>query len=134
MGFFKSLNDVQKQAKEIQKDWDGPAQRQNALERMAGAQAMMAAQTKAANIAATGVEATAAVAVARQTGAQVNLEPVVELELTVMPAGLPPYPVTLSQPVSPVNLARIQPGSTLVVKVDPNDPASVWIDFMRSAS
>jgi len=36
MGFFKSLNDVQKQAKEIQKDWDGPAQRQNALQRMAG--------------------------------------------------------------------------------------------------
>jgi hypothetical protein len=66
---------------------------------------------------------------ARQTPTHINFEQVIELDLTVIPDGLPPYPISLSQPVSPVNLARVQPGSTLAVKVDPADPASVWIDF-----
>ncbi len=49
-----------------------------------------------------------------------------------MPDGLPPYPISFSQVVSPINIARLQPGSTLAVKVDPDNPASVWIDFARS--
>jgi hypothetical protein len=83
-------------------------------------------------MALTGIDATATVVAARQTSAQINLEQVVELDLTVMPEALPPYPVSLTQVVSPLHLAQVQPGSTLAVKVDPNDPASVWIDFTRA--
>jgi hypothetical protein len=31
-------------------------------------------------------------------------------------------------------VARIQPGASLSVKVDPNDPASVYIDVLASLS
>lgn len=131
MGFFKSQRELMKIAKETQKNTDFKAMRQDNLASMRRNQEMMAAQTKAANMALGGIDATASVVAARQTPTQINLEQVVELDLTVIPDGLPPYPVSLSQPVSPVNLARIQPGSTLAVKVDPADPASVWIDFTR---
>ncbi len=131
MGYFKSMRELNKIARETQKTTDFQAMRQSNLASMRRSQEMMAAQTKAANMALTGIDATATVAAARQTPTQINFDHVVELDLTVMPDGLPPYPVSLSQAISPVNLARVQPGSTLAVKVDPDDPGSVWIDFMR---
>jgi hypothetical protein len=67
---------------------------------------------------------------AAQTGAMVNMEPVIELALTVTPvSGLPPYPATIKQPISQLLLPMVGVGSKLAVKVDPSDPQSIWIDF-----
>jgi hypothetical protein len=100
------------------------------MARMAPIQDMMAQATSAANTAATGVDATATVAAAAQTGAMINLEPVVELALTVFPtSGLLPYPATIRQPVSQPHLPQLQVGSTLHVTVDAADPQSIWINF-----
>lgn len=91
----------------------------------------MANATRAANLLVGGIDATATVTAASQTGAVINMEPVVELTLTVIPSagGLPPYPASVSQPVSQLLLPRVQVGSQLNVKVDPTDPSSIWIDF-----
>jgi hypothetical protein len=94
------------------------------------AREMMAQTTRAAAIATTGIDATATVMAAAQTGAIINMEPVVELSLTVIPAsGLPPYPATLTQPIDAMALPRVGVGATLDVKVDAEDPQSIWIDF-----
>ena len=129
MAFFKSLRDLQKQSKEIQKNWDVGAQLDQAQASMAQASAMMAQQTAGANAAVNGLDAAATVAAVRQGTAMVNYQPVVEMDLTVMSPGSPPYPVTVSQVVPQVHLARVQPGASLKVKVDPNDRNAIWIDF-----
>jgi hypothetical protein len=129
MGMFKSMRDLQKQSKEIQKNWDVGAQLDDAQTRMAAANEMMAQQTAAANIAATGVDATASVIAVRDSGGQVNFQPMCEIDLTVMPDGLPPYPVTVKQVVAMTQLAALTPGKNVRVKVDPNNPATVFIDM-----
>jgi len=129
MGMFKSMRDLQKQSKEIQKNWDVGAQLNDAQARMAAANDMMAQQTAAANIAATGVDATASIIALRDSGTQVNFQPMCEIDLTVMPDGLPPYPVTIKQVVMQTQLAFLTPGKNVKVKVDPNNPATVFIDM-----
>jgi hypothetical protein len=57
----------------------------------------------------------------------------VELDLTVMAPGNPPYPLTVTQVVPQTQLALLQPGASLKVKVDQSDPSAVWIDFAASA-
>jgi hypothetical protein len=131
MGMFKGLRDLQKQSKELQKNMDVGATMANAQAQMAGAQEMMAQQTKAANAATNGVEATAVVVAVRQSGAMINMQPSMEIDLNVMPEGLPPYPVTVSQIVAPMHLAAFTVGKSLHVKVDPNDPSAVWIDLTK---
>ena len=133
MGFFKSLNDLQKQSNEINKNWDVGAQMADAQAQMANANALMAQQTAAANAATNGIDATATVAAVRQQGGMVNFQPMIELDLTVMAPGNPPYPLTVAQVVPQTQLAMLQPGAALKVKVDPNDPSAVWIDFAASA-
>jgi hypothetical protein len=129
MGFFKSLNELQKQSKEIDKNWDVGAQLADAQAQMANANALMAQQTAAANAATSGIDATATLTAVRDGGGMINHQPLVELDLTVMAPGNPPYPLTLKQAVPHVQLATLQPGRSLKVKVDPNDPSAVWIDF-----
>lgn len=132
MGFFKSVHELNRQAKEIDATWDRKAQRENAMSRMAAMQETMAEQTRAANIAATGRDATVTVADVRQTSAQVNFDPIIELDLTVFPDGRPPYPATVRQIVSQIYLSKVQPGANLVAKVDAEDPSAIWIDLARS--
>jgi hypothetical protein len=134
MGIFKSMRELQKQSDEVNKNWDVGAQLEDAQARMADAQEMMAQQTAAANAATTGIDATATIVAVRQSGAMVNYQPTIEVDLTVLPeGGLPPYPVTVKQVIPQIHLAQAQPGSSVHVKVDPNNPASVWIDWTRPA-
>src|SRR5690242_13466333 len=99
MGFFGSVRQLQKQAKEIDRTWDPAAQMAQGMERMQQATQMMAQQTAAANAAAHGIEATATVTAIRQGGGMVNMMPVIDIELTVMPADRPPYPAVVSGPM-----------------------------------
>lgn len=133
MGLFKGMRDLQKQANEINKGWDVGAQLENAQAQMASANELMAQQTAAANAAVSGLDARATVVGVRQGQGMVNFQPMIEVDLTVSPEGLPPYPVTVKQVIPQVHLARAQPGMAVHVKVDPNDPASVWIDWDRPA-
>lgn len=128
MGYFKSVRDVYKQSKEIQKDWDVGAQLAGAQSNMAAATQMMAQQTEAANISATGTPASASVVAVRDGFGEINFQPIIEIDMTILPPGLPPYPVTVKQAVPVTQLAMLKPGANLNIKVDPANPASVWID------
>ncbi len=128
MGFFKNLNELNQQGKEIRKTWDPGAQMANAQAQMAQAQQMMAQQTAAATLAATGVDGTASVVEVRQPGGMVNYQPIMEVDLTIFPSVGPPYPATVSAPMTPHLAAKLAPGASLQVKIDPHNPQAVWID------
>jgi hypothetical protein len=128
MGFFKSMRELNKQSKEISRNWDVGAQLADAQAAMAQAGDVMAQQTATANLAMNGIDATATVAALRQGAGMVNYQPIVEFDLTVMSPGSPPYPVTVSQVVPQVHLPLAQPGATVNVKVDPNDRNAVWVN------
>jgi hypothetical protein len=138
MGMFKSMRDLQKQAKEIEKTMPPAGDRMRmAQERMANANQMMAAQTQAANAAAaaaaglangTAVRRTVMISGMRQVG-MINFDLLVEFELTVMADGMPPYPVTTQQAISQMQIGQLRPGMTLQGAVDPSNPTAVWLDL-----
>lgn len=151
MGVFKSMRDLQKQAREIEASMPPVADRMAAAQaRMAGVNQMMAAQTQAANAAVAAAAGTAGMAGAgaergggassaatrrtvtitgmRQIG-MMNFDLLVEFDLTVLPDGLPPYPATTQQAVSQMQIGKLQPGTTLQASVDPSNPAAIWLDL-----
>jgi hypothetical protein len=132
MGLFKSVRDLQKQAKEIDKTFDPGQQMKDGMAQMAAANEMMAQQTQAANLAMTGIDAKASIISAAQTGAMVNFQPSMAIDLNVFPEGLPPYPVTVTAVVEQVFLGKCVPGKSVAVKVDPENPQTVWIDWANS--
>jgi hypothetical protein len=133
MGLFKAYKDTMKEVREIDKTWDPKAQREAGKVRMAAGMDRMAEMTRQANLQATGVTCSATVTAIRETGQMINMQPVAEIEMTILPDGLPPYPVTTHQMISQFQIPQFQPGASLVVKVDPNDPSSVFIDTMASS-
>ena len=134
MGVFKSMRDLQKQAKEIERNSPPVADRMAAAQaRMASVNQMMAAQTQAANAAAgladgSAVRRTVTITGMRQIG-MLNFDLLVEFDLTVLPDGMPPYPATTQQRVSQMQVGRLQPGQTLQASVDPSNPAAIWLDL-----
>ena len=129
MGFFKDLKKLSKQSKEVSKGWDPAAQMRQASAALETTTEMMARQTAAAEIAASGDPATAQVNAARDTGTVMNMQPVMEIDLLVFPEGQPPYPVTLRQIVPLAQVGRLAPGTRLPVMIDPADPEAIWIDW-----
>lgn len=132
MGFFKSMGELNKMGKEMQKEHDPGAQMKNAMAKMGAAQEMLAQQTQAANISATGTPATASIVSAESTGQMINYQPTMKLDLTVFPAAGVPYPVSVTQVVEQLFLAKAAPGGQLKVKIDQADPQVVWIDWASS--
>lgn len=132
MGFFKSMNELSKQGKEMQKNMDVGQMMGDAQQKMAEANQMMAAQTAAANLAMTGKDATATINNAAQTGAMVNMQPTLQFDLTVFPDGGVPYPAQVTQVVEQVYLSKAAAGQTVKLKVDQNDPNTIWIDWQNS--
>jgi hypothetical protein len=135
MGLFKNMNDMYKAGGEPL----GSGRHAARSERMAGAQAkmaaaqeMMAEQTRMLTLATTGADAAATVLEARQTTQMINYEPVIELDVTMIIDGRPPYPLTVRQGVPQLYLAKAQAGGVLKAKVDPADLTAVFLDFARS--
>lgn len=138
MGVFKSMRDLQKQARQIEASMPPVADRMAAAQaRMASVNQMMAAQTQAANAAVAAAAGTAGTAATRRTVTitgmrqigMMNFDLLVEFDLTVLPDGLPPYPATTQQRVSQMQIGKLQPGTTLQASVDPSNPAAIWLDL-----
>ena len=134
MGVFKSMRDLQKQAKEIEKNSPPASVRmQQGMERMQAASQMMAAQTAAANAAlsaqANGVRRTVTITGMRQVG-QINFDLLMEFDLTVLIDGMPPYPATAQQAVSQMQIGQLRPGTNLEAMIDPANPNAIWLDLM----
>jgi hypothetical protein len=127
VGFFKDLNKLNKQGKELEKNWDVGEQLAGAQASMAQANQFMAQQTAAANAVVTGKQGSASVTAIRGSSAMVNMQPVVELDLTVFPPDGPPYPATVSQPIAAPLLGQVQPGCTVPVAIDAGDPLVVHV-------
>jgi hypothetical protein len=63
----------------------------------------------------------------RDTGTTVNENPQVEFDLAVSVNGGIPYPAQYRQIVSRLVIGSFQPGATVPVRVDPDDPQSLRI-------
>ena len=138
MGFFKSMHDLNKQAKELQRNQPPAGARMAAMqERLADLNQMMANTTQAANNAAAAAAAGASgfaercpvmIVGMRQVGT-VNFDLLVEFDLTVTREGRPPYPATVQQLVSQFQVGQLSSGRTLEATVDPSNPMAIFLDF-----
>jgi hypothetical protein len=138
MGVFKSMRDLQKQARELERSRPSAGERMAAAQaRMANVNQMLANQTQAANAAAsaaagmadgTAARRTVTITGMRQIG-MMNFDLLVEFDLTVLPDGMPPYPATTQQRVSQLQIGQLRPGLTLQASVDPSNPAAIWLDL-----
>jgi hypothetical protein len=133
MGMFKDLNNLNKQAKSMQKPEhrglmggfrqmkDGVAQANQIMGDLA------ADGEKANNLQANGHDGIATITAVRDTGMSVNENPSIEMDLQVQVGGGAPYAVTHQQVVSRIAIANFQPGASVAVKVDPADPQSLIV-------
>ncbi|MEA2493142.1 MAG: hypothetical protein QOJ29_1053 [Thermoleophilaceae bacterium] len=133
MGLFKDMKNLQKQAKEMTPPEhrgvmggframkDGVAQASAALGDMS------ADAQKAQHLMANGRVGTAVITEVRQTGMFVNENPQVEMDLQVNVEGIPTYTATHRQVIAQIAIPQFQPGATVPVRVDPEDPTSVLI-------
>jgi hypothetical protein len=138
MGFFKAVHDLNKQAKEMQRNQPPAGARMAAMqERLADLNQMMANQTQAATNAAAAAAAGASgfaercpvmIVGMRQVGT-INFDLLVEFDLTVTREGRPPYPATIQQLVSQFQVGQLSAGRTLQATVDPSNPMAIWLDF-----
>ena len=138
MGVFKSMHDLKKQAREMERNAPRVGDRLAAMQdRMADLNQMMATQTQAAANAAGAAAAGASgfaercpvmIVGLRQVGS-VNFDLLVEFDLTVTPEGRPPYPATIQQLVSQFQVGQLQQGRTLQATIDPSNPMAIWLDL-----
>lgn len=74
-----------------------------------------------------GVDATARIVEVVDTGKRYNYNQEVLINLTVHPAGGKPYDAAVVMVASPSALQALQPGATVKVKYNPDNPALVTI-------
>ena len=133
MGFFKDVRNLQKQAKDMT-----PPEHRGVVggframkDGVAQANAMMGdvaeQQQKAQMLMASGIVGQATIDAVNDTGVTVNDNPQIELALTVTVPGKDPYQASLTQVVSRLAIAGFQPGSTVPVRVSPDDPQVLMI-------
>ncbi len=142
MGMFRDMKDMVQtvrsdELKELKKKADAQPKR-SMLEgvKMANAaydDAVISQQAGVADPAAfgatylSGTPGMAVVNAINDTGTQINMAPVCELDLTVTVPGREPYAVKHRQLIAHAALARFQPGASFSVRVDANDPSKLVI-------
>jgi hypothetical protein len=87
----------------------------------------MKERDKLQKINASGVDATATVDSMEEVGSQIGGGHQIDFELTVHPAGGADYPASTSQSMHEVTLKGVEPGATVTVKIDPDDPQSLLV-------
>lgn len=75
-----------------------------------------------------GVDGTARILELNDTGARFNNHPRVELELEVTVADQPPYKAHCRALISELAIPRVQPDTSIKVKVDPADSSKLVVD------
>lgn len=140
MGMFKDLKKLKDQGKEIGEQTgrptsmmgmlkDTPNMLHQATEAVDDAMAMQADMQQQQALLTSGTPGKATIKGFTDTGALVNFNPQVVLDLSVEVGGNPAYDVQVLTSVPQVMLGRLQPGGAVGVKVDPSNPASLAIDW-----
>jgi hypothetical protein len=124
MGFIGDLNKLNKQAKEIGKNYDPGAQMQDALSKMKAVNESMAEASQAMT---DGVPGTAQVVAVGPSTGMMNMNPMMRVDLLVTAQGGMPRPVSKQMVVPMQHLVRLQVGATLPVLVSQSDPDGVAI-------
>jgi hypothetical protein len=142
MGMFKDLKKLSDQGKEMGKKQGRPtsmmgmlkdtpnviSQATAAVDDAMALQDDMAAQQV---LLQTGTPAAGTIKSFQDTGALVNFNPQVIIELDVEADGQAPYSVQTSAAVPQTMLAQLTPGNKLAVRVDPSNPQNIAIDWAR---
>jgi hypothetical protein len=88
----------------------------------------MKERDKIAKINAAGLDATATVDSMEEVGSQLGGGHQIDFQLTVHPPdGGADYPVATSQAMHEQTLKGVEPGATIAVKIDPDDPQSLLV-------
>jgi hypothetical protein len=137
MGFFKDIRKLSQQGNALREQYPVQQQLADASAQMHAVSAMLQQATQQQDggqrLLTDGFDTVAVVTCAFQTGALVNHNPMVELDLLVtMPSGVP-VPVRRTEVVQLLHLSRVQVGQRLAVRVDPTDPATLWINWSAPA-
>jgi hypothetical protein len=80
----------------------------------------------------SGVPGTATVVAVHDTGVVVSGAPIVTIDLEVTVEGRPPYRPSHPTPFPPTGATSPVPGATLPVRVDPNDPNRILVEWDRA--
>lgn len=92
----------------------------------------MSGVSEARRLQETGEPATARIIEIWDTGMTVNDDPVIGLRVEVSRADGSAYTTTIEKSlVSRVHIPQFQPGSTVAVRIDPQDSANVVLDVYR---
>ncbi len=128
MGMFKDMRDLSKAGKQAKKERGGSLKmmKDGLAQANQTVQQVQADQELAEKLANEGVDATATIVQMQATGKQVNMQPELQLELT-LDVGGSQSSVTHTQVVSPAVIGQLQPGAQVPVKVDPNDHSQLMI-------
>jgi hypothetical protein len=129
MGLFKGMKDL----KDIN-DMAGQYKRPSMSEGLAQAKEALQGVQQMQQLDATGIAGTAKVLSVADTGASVNDNPVCELRLAVTVPGHEAYETTLRQTIPRLQAPMLQPGTSLPVKVDPQDRDAVILDWKGQAA
>lgn len=119
MGFLADVRSLQRSSAELSRNFDPAAQM-----RAAGAQLQHLTQTVTIASSPTAVTAPATVVGFRDTGMLVDNQPVVDLDVTVVPASGLPFAAT-ARVQGLARVAGIVPGATVAVRYERNDPTVV---------
>ncbi|MFD5864573.1 hypothetical protein ACFWGP_06455 [Agromyces sp. NPDC127015] len=132
MGFLRDLATLTRQGYEAQQRLDVGASMAQAKAQMEQASRMMAASMPAqAEPALEGqrLRTTATILDARQLPMMIGMNSLVELDLHVLMPGGVPLPVTRTEQLAPLHLARALPGATLDVSLVPGRPDTVHVEW-----
>jgi hypothetical protein len=128
MGMFKDMRDLSKTGKQMKKERGGSLKmmKDGLAQANEMVQGVQADQELAERLANEGVDGTATIVSMQATGANINMQPELQFQLTVDIGGSQST-VTHKQVVSPAVIGQLQPGAQVPVKVDPNDHSQLMI-------
>jgi Protein of unknown function (DUF3592) len=128
MGMFKDMRDLSKTGKQMKKERGGSLKmmKDGLAQANQMVQGVQADQELAERLANEGVDGTATIVSMQATGANINMQPELQFQLTVDVGG-GQSTVTHTQVVSPAVIGQLQPGAQVPVRVDPNDHSQLMI-------
>ena len=128
MGMFKDMRDLSKAGKQMKKERGGSLKmmKDGLSQANEMVQGVQADQQLAERLANEGIDGTATIVSMQATGANINMQPELQFQMTV-DAGGNQSTVTHTQVVSPAVIGQLQPGAQVPVKVDPNDHSQLLI-------